>query len=105
MNYDMILREINFSTRNCPVCNSSGFDLLHKGDRHNIGLSNVICNTCFHIYVNPCPDDNGLSHFYKKYYRRLYNSTDHPDADYLNTHHPLKIGTNRNVGDILYIFN
>lgn len=96
---------IKFENRTCPICNSSEFDLLFKGDRHKIGISNVICNNCNHIYINPSPDISSLNIFYKEYYRNLYNSSEYPDKLYLKEHHPLLIGTTRNVADILYIFD
>lgn len=99
------IKELDFQLRCCPICNGINFDLLFKGDRHKIGLSNVICNDCGHIYVNPAPTFESLNLFYQKYYRGLYNSDNSPDQNYLSSHHPFEIGTNRNVGDLVFIFN
>ena len=102
---DFLMRNMTFSLRLCPVCSSNSFESLYKGDRHNLGINNVICQQCHHIYVNPSPDQDSLNLFYQNYYRELYNSSRLPDKSYLVSHHPLRIGTTRSVADILYIYS
>lgn len=97
--------KFKFEIRNCPICKSESFELLYKGDRHDIGITNVICNNCNHIYINPSPNLESLNYFYLNYYRDLYNSSSTPDVNYLNYHHPFIIGTTRNVADILFIYS
>lgn len=81
-----------FVRRNCPVCGLNKEALLFVGDSHNIGLRNVICRACGHIYVNPAPSNDWLTDFYESVYRLLYNSAAQPTDEYLQRHNPIDTG-------------
>ena len=66
--------------RPCPVCDSSERFTLFVGDRFDMGLKNVICKECSHIYVSPAPTDEWLDDFHVSSYRSIYCNNVAPEA-------------------------
>ena len=70
--YDNTIK-INYS---CPLCQLDVREIVHVGDRHNLGITTVICGNCSMIYQNPRPTDDWYSEFYKRFFWNLYGESD-----------------------------
>lgn len=66
----------------CPLCKCEDFDMLHEGDRYNMGIQTVICNNCGLGYTNPQPTEAEMNLFYKNHYRDFYSGGSKTISDY-----------------------
>jgi 2-polyprenyl-3-methyl-5-hydroxy-6-metoxy-1,4-benzoquinol methylase len=69
---------VQFTTRNCPVCNSNGStDVLQKSDLHL-----VQCRDCAMVYANPIEEGLVTGKFYDQLAAPFYLSPDKLESDY-----------------------
>ena len=67
----------------CAVCDGDAHTTLCTNDRYDMALTTVGCNACGLLFTNPQPTAEAMVRFYELDYRRYYENTEQPSADYI----------------------
>jgi SAM-dependent methyltransferase len=67
----------------CPICASTGFEVLSRADRYRMGVCTAQCAKCGLVMTNPMPTADALNAFYKSTYRVYYRKVQSPSAEHI----------------------
>jgi 2-polyprenyl-3-methyl-5-hydroxy-6-metoxy-1,4-benzoquinol methylase len=65
---------ISEGEKHCPLCGSENYQNISKWDRRFKKLKHVKCETCAFIRHHPLPNNEQLSDYYSKNYRKDYQN-------------------------------
>ena len=83
MSPDVYYTSLQKENIDCPVCASSKYVKISKGDRYQMGVETCGCNSCGLIFINPRPTKIEMDNFYRTNYRKYYESIETPTDEYV----------------------
>lgn len=66
----------------CPLCGTSGFQVLAGDDRYGMSVQTTGCHECGLVQTWPRPTEGAMQRFYREEYREYYQGTTAPGAAY-----------------------